>query len=90
MLFLQGTRDALADPGLIKLVVAKLSDRATLATFEDADHSFHVPKKSGSNDTEVLRALADTMSAWMVTVPARGRAATPGGTRAEGTQAELS
>jgi len=68
MLFLQGTRDALADPGLIKLVVAKLGDRATLRTFEDADHSFHVPKKSGSSDTEVLRALADTMSEWMSAV----------------------
>jgi uncharacterized protein len=72
MLFLQGSRDALADPGLLKLVVAKLGDRATLKTFEDADHSFHVPKKSSFNDTEVLQALAATMSEWMSAVPSRG------------------
>jgi predicted alpha/beta-hydrolase family hydrolase len=72
MLFLQGTRDTLADLGLLKLVVAKLGDRATLKTFEDADHSFHVPKKSGSNDTAVLQALADTMSEWVSAVPQRG------------------
>jgi hypothetical protein len=65
MLFLQGTRDALADLGLLELVVAKIGDRASLKGFEDADHSFHVPKKSGSNDAEVLQALADTMSRWM-------------------------
>lgn len=71
MLFLQGTRDVLADPGLLKLVIAKLGDRATLKTFDDADHSFHVPKKSGSNDTEVLQALADTVSEWMSAVQRR-------------------
>jgi uncharacterized protein len=71
MLFLQGTRDALADPGLLKHVVAKLGDRTTLKTFEDADHSFHVPKKSGSDDTAVLRELADTLSEWMSAVPGR-------------------
>jgi hypothetical protein len=72
MLFLQGTRDALADLGLLELVVAKIGDRATLKGFEDADHSFHVPKKSGSNDAEVLQALADTMSRWMAAaIPGR-------------------
>jgi predicted alpha/beta-hydrolase family hydrolase len=65
MLFLQGTRDALADLGLVRAVVARLGNRATLVTFEDADHSFHVPKKSGSNDTQVLQALAEAMVNWM-------------------------
>jgi predicted alpha/beta-hydrolase family hydrolase len=82
MLFLQGTRDALADPGLLKLVVAKLGDRAILKAFEDADHSFHVPRKSGSNDTEILRALADTVAGWMSTVLGSANAAGGQGGRA--------
>jgi predicted alpha/beta-hydrolase family hydrolase len=65
MLFLQGTRDALADPGLIRSVVAGLGDRATLKVFENADHSFHVPRKGGSSDTDVQQALVDATVEWM-------------------------
>ena len=54
MLFLQGSRDALADRRLIEGEVAKLGARATLAMIEDADHSFHVPKRSGRTDAEVM------------------------------------
>jgi hypothetical protein len=74
MLFLQGTRDALAEPGLVQDVVAGLGQRATLATFDDADHAFHVRASSGSNDAQVLRALADAAAAWMVVVSAQHRA----------------
>lgn len=66
MLFLQGTRDALADPGLIASVVADLGNRATLASVPDADHSFHVPARSGRTDAQVLTELCDTAAAWMV------------------------
>ena len=53
MLFLQGTRDQLADLTLLQPLARKLGARATLKLFEDADHSFHVLKKSGKTDEEV-------------------------------------
>jgi predicted alpha/beta-hydrolase family hydrolase len=70
MLFLQGTRDALADLDLIRRVTDALDDRATLALFDDADHAFHVRAKSGSTDDAVLRALADAIAQWTATVAA--------------------
>src|SRR5437879_10650089 len=60
MLFLQGTRDELADLKLLRPVCAKLGARATLHVIETADHSFHVLKRSGRSDAEVLRELAET------------------------------
>ena len=65
MLFLQGTRDALASLELLRPVVAGLGARATLAVFEHADHAFHVPARSGRTDTEVMEALLDAAAAWM-------------------------
>jgi len=64
MLFLQGTRDELADLKLLRLVCAKLGSRATLHVIETADHSFHVLKKSGRSDADVLRELAETTVSW--------------------------
>lgn len=64
MLFLQGTRDALADLGLLHEVLAPLKERATLALEDDADHAFHVRVRSGRTDAQVLASLADTMAAW--------------------------
>lgn len=65
MLFLQGTRDALAEPELMTGVVASLGDRAALAVFEDADHSFHVRKSSGSDDERTLGAMLDATGRWV-------------------------
>jgi predicted alpha/beta-hydrolase family hydrolase len=65
MLFLQGTRDALADLDLLRAVVVKLGRRATLKLFTDADHSFHVPARSGRKDSEVLKDLLDSAAIWM-------------------------
>src|SRR6185503_5055748 len=64
MLFLQGTRDALADLDQLKPVVASLGKRATLRLFDDADHSFHVPARSGRTDAEVMNAMLDAFAAW--------------------------
>jgi uncharacterized protein len=64
MLFLQGTRDTLADLTLLRPICAKLGPRATLHVVETADHSFHVLKSSGRNDAEVLRELAETVVSW--------------------------
>lgn len=67
MLFLQGTRDALAEPGLLDGVVKKLGHRTTLKTIEGADHSFHVPAKSGRKDADVLAEFLDFAAEWMIT-----------------------
>ena len=65
MLFLQGTRDELAEVELIHGVVSELGDRATLQLFDDADHSFHVRARSGRSDRQVLDSVLDAMAAWM-------------------------
>ena len=65
MLFLQGTRDALADLALLKGTVKSLGKRAILVLAEDADHSFHVPAKTGRKDSEVLTQILDAAAAWM-------------------------
>lgn len=64
MLFLQGTKDTLAELGLLQPLVARLPG-ATLALFDDADHAFHVPAKTGRKDAEVQAQLLDTAAAWM-------------------------
>ncbi len=64
MLFLQGTRDTLADLTLLRPVCAKLAPRATLHVVDMADHSFHVLKRSGKRDSDVLNELARTVASW--------------------------
>ena len=64
LLFLQGTRDTLAELPLLRPVVDKLGARATLHIVEHADHMFHVLKKSGGTDEQVLDELADTVTSW--------------------------
>lgn len=64
MLFLQGTRDALADLELIRPLCASLGERAELQVVEGADHSFRVLKRSGRSDAEVLVEVADAIAAW--------------------------
>lgn len=64
MLFLQGTRDALAELDLITDVCREIGPRATLHVVEGADHAFAVLKRSGRSDAEVLDELADTLSTW--------------------------
>ena len=65
MLFLQGANDALASLDLLCPVVQKLGRRASLALFADADHSFHVPARSGRKDADVLAEVLDAAVAWM-------------------------
>ena len=64
MLFLQGTRDKLADLNLLRPICADLGARATLHIIETADHSFHVLKSSGKTDADVLHEVARTVSVW--------------------------
>ena len=65
MLFLQGTRDALAEMKLLEPVVKSLGARAALHLVKDADHSFHVPARSGRNDREVMTEVLDAFVAWV-------------------------
>ncbi len=68
LLFLQGTRDALAERALIEAVVARLGAHATLSLIDGADHSFHVPSSSGRTDTEVLEEVLGRLAAWIDTL----------------------
>jgi uncharacterized protein len=65
MLFLQGTRDELAELDLLRSTVTGLGERATLKLFDDADHAFHVPARSGRKDADVLAAILDAAAEWM-------------------------
>jgi hypothetical protein len=65
MLFIQGTRDKLAEPVLMKSVVGRLEPNASLHEIEGADHSLHVPVKSGRRDAEVLNDALDAMVHWL-------------------------
>ncbi len=64
MLFLQGDRDEFADLKLLKPVVQRLGARATLHLVESGDHSFHVLKKTGRNDAQVMAELVESIVAW--------------------------
>jgi uncharacterized protein len=73
MLFLQGTRDTLADLALLRPVVERLGPRATLEVFEDADHSFHVRARSGRTDAQVRAAMLDAVARWIADSHDRSR-----------------
>lgn len=68
MLFLQGTKDALAEVGLIEPLVASLGQRVTLHLVTEADHSFHVPARSGRKDTDVMEEILDVFAAWVAAI----------------------
>ena len=65
MLFLQGTRDTLAQLDQLEPLCRELGSRATLKLFQDADHSFHVPARSGRKDAEVRREMLDALTSWI-------------------------
>jgi uncharacterized protein len=73
MLFLQGTRDELADLHLLRPLTEKLGERATLRLFQDADHSFHVPARTGRKDAEVRGEMLDALAAWIEAVISKRR-----------------
>jgi predicted alpha/beta-hydrolase family hydrolase len=65
MLFLQGTRDELAKLELLQPLIDRLGARATLKLLQDADHSFHVPARTGRKDAEVRAEMLDALAAWI-------------------------
>ncbi|OKO77365.1 alpha/beta family hydrolase [Bradyrhizobium sp. AS23.2] len=68
MLFLQGTRDGLADPGYLKPVIETLGPKAKLHEIAGGDHSFAVLKKSGRSNEEALAEVLDTLAVWIVEI----------------------
>ena len=68
MLFLQGTRDEFAELSLLQDMIKKLGARATLKLFDDADHSFHVPARTGKKDPQIRAEMAEAMAEWMLQV----------------------
>ena len=71
MLFLQGERDELADQQLLGRLIERLGARATLRLLQDADHSFHVPARTGRKDTEVRSELLDALVSWIASAISR-------------------
>jgi len=70
MLFLQGTRDRLADLGLLELLMERLGPRASLRLVQDADHSFRVPARA---DAAVKREMMDSIAEWTLVLISRRR-----------------
>lgn len=68
MLFLQGSRDDFADMGLLQTLVERLGARAMLKVLADADHSFHVPARSGRTDAEVREEMIAALAGWIEAV----------------------
>lgn len=64
MLFIHGARDALAEAALFQPMASGLGHMATCVEVDDADHGFHVPKRSGRTDAEVLDEMLDALAAW--------------------------
>ncbi len=71
MLFLQGTRDTLADLSLLTPLVERLGANATIELFPDADHSFHVAARTGRSDNEVRNNVLDALTAWIEQIVTR-------------------
>ncbi|MGZ5874789.1 MAG: alpha/beta hydrolase family protein [Bradyrhizobium sp.] len=67
MLFIQGTRDKLAELPLLEPVVKRLGKSASLHLVQEADHSFHVPARSGRNDRDAMSEIVGALSAWIGT-----------------------
>lgn len=65
MLFLQGTRDTLADVTLLQPLIARLGERATLTLFDGADHSFRAPARTARPAASLLPEIAQATAAWI-------------------------
>jgi predicted alpha/beta-hydrolase family hydrolase len=68
MLFIQGSRDKLAEPQLLEAVVKGLGSSASLHSVQEADHTFNVLARSGRRNDEVMREVVDTLAIWIVSI----------------------
>ena len=85
MLFLQGARDEFAELTLLNPLAKRLGSRATLCLLRDADHSFHVPARSGVNDAQINAEMLATLANWVEALA--GRPATLTGAHAQSDRA---
>jgi predicted alpha/beta-hydrolase family hydrolase len=65
MLFLQGARDLYAEPELLNPLITLLGERATLLLLPNADHSFHVPARSGFTDSQINDDMINALAGWI-------------------------
>jgi predicted alpha/beta-hydrolase family hydrolase len=72
VLCINGTRDPFCDPPLMKKTLARLGANWLMLWLDEADHSFHVPKRSGRTDRDVLEHVADEVNAWRTRSSSRG------------------
>ena len=72
MLFLQGTRDEFANLELLQPLTKQLGAHAALKLFQDADHSFHVPARTGRKDAQVRSEMLDALTEWIDAVKIAG------------------
>ena len=70
MLFLQGTQDELADLTLLTPLLKRLGEQVTLELFDHANHAFHVPKRSGRSDAQILDELIRALGRWILAISA--------------------
>jgi predicted alpha/beta-hydrolase family hydrolase len=68
VLCFNGTRDSFCRRDLMEAAIAGVGARWTMHWLEGADHSFHVPKRSGTTDAAVLTKVADTTANWIATL----------------------
>jgi hypothetical protein len=68
MLFLQGARDEFAQASLLNPLIERLGERATLCALPGADHSFHVPARSGFTDRQINDDMLNALDSWLDTV----------------------
>jgi predicted alpha/beta-hydrolase family hydrolase len=68
LLFLQGSRDKLAELDQLQQLIERLGTRAELKLFADADHSFHVPAKTGRSNADLREEMLDALAAWIAAV----------------------
>jgi hypothetical protein len=73
MLFIQGTRDKLAEAQLIDPLVERLGASASLHAVQDADHAFHVLARSGRNDRDVMGEITASLSTWIGAMAGEGQ-----------------
>jgi predicted alpha/beta-hydrolase family hydrolase len=64
MLFLQGTRDPFGTPDELKSVLATVP-HVTIVPVEGGDHSFKVPRSSGTSQADVFATMLDRIAGWM-------------------------
>lgn len=72
VLCINGTRDAFCTPALMETAIKAVATGWEMHWIEAADHSFHVPKSSGRNDSEVMEEIGNTAGAWAIRIHGRG------------------